>query len=379
MITRRVGQAAWRSGALLVTAVVLASCGWHGVANVPMPGGPGTGHRHMTIYVQMPDTLALNANSLVKVADVYVGTVRGIELKNWVATLTLDLQPDLKLPANTLAKIGQTRLLGTQQVELDMPPNPSPQLLHSGDTIPLKNASAFPTTERVLASISTVMRGGGIPNLETIQTEVNNALDGRADQIRDFLGRLDTFTAELNKQTDDIIHAIDASNRLLSIVAARNNTLDQVLTDMPPLIKHFSETRDLFANTTEAVGRFSDVTHQLTSDARSDFETNLRLMQQGLKQLGRASPYILGALKFMMTSPFSIDNIAKVVRGDYMNISATIDLTLSSVDNAILTGTGLSGMLRALEQSWGRDPATMIPDIRYNPNPADAPVERGER
>jgi phospholipid/cholesterol/gamma-HCH transport system substrate-binding protein len=378
MITRRMGQAAWRSGVLLVTAVVLASCGWHGVANVPMPGGPGTGRNHMTIYVQMPDTLALNANSLVTVADVYVGTVRGIELKNWVATLTLDLQPDLKLPANTLAKISQTRLLGTQQVELDMPPNPSPQLLRSGDTIPLKNASAFPTTERVLASISTVMRGGGIPNLETIQTEVNNALDGRADQIRDFLGRLDTFTAELNKQTDDIIHAIDASNRLLSIVAARNSTLDQVLTDMPPLIKHFSETRDVFANASEAMGRFSDVTHQLMSDARSDFETNVRLMQQGLKQLGRASPYILGALKFMMTSPFSVDNIAKVVRGDYMNISATIDLTLSSVDNAILTGTGLSGMLRALEQSWGRDPATMIPDIRYNPNPADAPVERGE-
>ena len=114
MITRRMGQAAWHSGVLLVTAVVLASCGWHGVANVPMPGGPGTGRNHMTIYVQMPDTLALNANSLVTVADVYVGTVRGIELKNWVATLTLDLQPDLKLPANTLAKISQTRLLGTQ-------------------------------------------------------------------------------------------------------------------------------------------------------------------------------------------------------------------------------------------------------------------------
>ncbi len=27
----------------------------------------------MTIYVQMPDTLALNVNSRVRVADVYVG------------------------------------------------------------------------------------------------------------------------------------------------------------------------------------------------------------------------------------------------------------------------------------------------------------------
>jgi phospholipid/cholesterol/gamma-HCH transport system substrate-binding protein len=59
-----------------------------------------------------------------------------------------------------------------------------------------------------------------------------------------------------------------------------------------------------------------------------------------------------------------------------------VDLTLSAVDNTILTGTGVSGMLRALEQAWGRDPATMIPDVRFTPNPHNAPggprVERGE-
>jgi phospholipid/cholesterol/gamma-HCH transport system substrate-binding protein len=39
-------------------------------------------------------------------------------------------------------------------------------------------------------------------------------------------------------------------------------------------------------------------------------------------------------------------------------------------------------MLRALEQSWGRDPATMLPDPRFTPNAHDAPngplVERGD-
>ena len=71
---------------------------------MPLPGGPGTGSNKTTIYVQMPDTLALNVNSRVRVADVYVGRVRSIELKNWVATLTLDLEPDVKLPENTLAQ-----------------------------------------------------------------------------------------------------------------------------------------------------------------------------------------------------------------------------------------------------------------------------------
>src|ERR1700754_2047419 len=114
-----------RTVALVMAALVLSSCGsWKGISNVPLPGGPGTGSDRMTIYVQMPDTLALNVNSRVRVADVFVGSVRAIELKNWVATLTLDLQPGIKLPANALAKIGQTSLLGSQHVELEPPSDP---------------------------------------------------------------------------------------------------------------------------------------------------------------------------------------------------------------------------------------------------------------
>jgi phospholipid/cholesterol/gamma-HCH transport system substrate-binding protein len=377
--TRRLG---WRGLVLLVTALVLSSCGWRGIANVPMPGGPGTGKGNMTIYVQMPDTLALNVNSRVRVADVFVGSVRAIELKNWIPTLTLALEPGVKLPANAIARIGQTSLLGTQHVELDPPPNPSPEPLRNGATIPLKNSQSFPTTERTLASIATVLRGGGIPNLEIIQTEVSNILTGNADQIRDFLGKLNTFTDQLNQQRDDLTRAIDKTNELVSIVAARNATLDRVLTEFPPLIKYFADARDRFTGAVEALGRFSKITDQTLSQSRADFDTNLALLQRPLKQLGRAAPYLVDSLKLVITAPYPIDNIPKVIRGDYINTSATFDLTLSSLDNAFLTGTGVSGMLRALEQAWGRDPQTMIPDVRFTPHPNMAEggpyVERGE-
>jgi phospholipid/cholesterol/gamma-HCH transport system substrate-binding protein len=383
MSMRKWSRIASRAVALVTVALVLSSCGsWKGIANVPLPGGPGGGPDKMTIYVQMPDTLALNVNSRVRVADVYVGRVREIALKNWVATLTLDLQPGIKLPVNTLAKIGQTSLLGSQHVQLDSPPDPSPQLLRNGDTIPLKNSSAFPTTERVLASIATILRGGGIQNLDSIQTEVNNLLTGRADQIREFLNRLDTFTDELNQQRQDITRAIDSTNRLLSIVAARNDTLDRVLTEFPPLIKHFADTRDLFADAVEALGRISVAADNALAPSSANLHTNLANLQRPLKQLGRASPYLVGALKLILTAPFSIENVPKVVRGDYLNVSLLVDLTPSAIDNGLLSGTGVSGMLRAIEQAWGRDPATMIPDVRFTPNPHDVPggplVERGE-
>ncbi len=382
-VIKQVRRRAWQGLALLVVALVLSSCGWRGISQVAIPGAPGSGSGSYVVYAQVPDTLAINGNSKVMVADVEVGSIRAIQLKNWVATLTLGLNKSVKLPKNVLAKIGQTSLLGSQHVELVSPPNPSPALLKDGDVIPLKNSSAYPTTEQTLASFALVLRGGGIPNLEVLTNEVFNIFNGRGDQIRAFLGKLDTFTNQLNQQRDDITHAIDSTNRLLVYVGGRSDVLDRVLTDIPPLIKHFADTKNLLINAVDAVGQLSQVTAQYLGEAQSNLYTDLKALQCPLKELGRASPYLIGALKLILTQPYDIDTIPKLMRGDYQNISATIDVTYSSMDNALLTGTGLSGALRALEQSFGRDPETMIPDVRYTPNPNDAPggplVERADR
>src|ERR1700757_3863930 len=255
-LMRTVRHRGWQGLALLVAALVLSSCGWRGISNVAIPGLPGTGAGSYTIYVQMPDTLALNGNSRVMVADIFVGAIRKIELKNWVATLTLGLDKNVKLPKNATAKIGQTSLLGSQHIELAAPRDPSPELLKNGDTIPLKNSSAYPTTEQTLASLAMVVRGGGLPNLEVLQNEVSKILTGRGPQIRAFLGKLDTFTRQLNEQRDDITHAIDSTNRLLVYVGGRADVLDRVLTDIPPLIKYFAapEYQKHLIDAVESVG-----------------------------------------------------------------------------------------------------------------------------
>jgi phospholipid/cholesterol/gamma-HCH transport system substrate-binding protein len=375
----------WHGCVLLVAAAVLSSCGWHGISNVSLPGGPGSGSGAYTVYVQMPDTLAIDGNSRVMVADVFVGSIRKIELRNWVATLTLGLDKNVKLPKNATAKIGQTSLLGSQHIELASPPDPSSQMLKNGDTIPLKNSSAYPSTEQTLASLAMIVRGGGLPNLEVLQNEVSKILTGRGPEIRAFLGKLDTFTRQLNEQRDDITHAIDSTNRLLAVVANRSDALDRALTEFPPLIKFLAgpEYQKHLIDAVESVGALSRAAAQYLGEARGPLHQDLQSLQCPLKELGKASPYLLGALKLLFTAPFDLDTAPKLIRGDFMNSSLEVDTTLSAVDNAFLTGTGFSGALRALEQSYGRDPATMIPDVRFTPNPNDAPggplVERADR
>lgn len=382
-ILPRFRRGTWRAAVLLVAALMLSSCGWKGISQVALPGAPGSGEGAFTVYAQVPDTLAINGNSKVMVADVEVGSIRKIELKNWIATLTLGLNKGVKLPRNAQLKIGQTSLLGSQHVELLAPENPSKELLKNGDRIDLKNSSVYPNIEQTLAVVSLILRGGGIPNLEVLQNEVYAILKGRGTQIKEFFGKLDTFTRQLNEQRNDITHAIDSTNRLLGYVGNRNDVLERVLTDFPPLLKHFADTRNLLINAVDSVGRLSRVTDQYLSEARSDLHSDLQSLQCPLRELGKGSPYLIGALKIILTQPFDIDSVPAVFRGDYLNVNATLDVTLSSVDNAVLTGTGFSGLLRAIEQSFGRDPESMIPDVRYTSNPNDAPggplVERAER
>ncbi len=380
---KTVSRRSWQALVLLMVALTLTSCrDWRGIANVPLPGGPGSGPGSYTVYVQVPDTLALNGNSRVLVADVFVGAVDQIELKNWVATLKLKLNKDVHLPRNATAKIGQTSLLGSQHIELAAPPDPVGEL-KDGDTIGLNNSSSFPTIERTLAGISLLLHRGGLSDLETITTEFDAIMGGRAEQIRAFLDKLDTFIGSLNDQRDDITHAIDSTNRLLGYFSEHNDAIDRVLTDFPPLFKYFNAQQAIFINAIDGLGQMGRATNEQIAPARGDLNKVLTSMQCPARELRKASPFIPDLLQVMITAPYHVDGAFKAVRGDFINSSLVVDLTFASIDNAILTGTGFSGMLRALEQSFGHDPEKMIPDVRYTPNPASAPggpyVERADR
>lgn len=380
---KTVGRRGWQALVLLAATLTLTSCGgWRGIANVPLPGGPGSGAGAYTVYVQVPDTLALNGNSRVLVADVFVGAVERIELKNWVATLKLKLNKDVHLPRNATAKIGQTSLLGSQHIELASPKDPVGEL-RNGDTIALNNSSSYPTIERTLAGVALLLQRGGLSDLDTITTEFAALSNGRADQIHAFLTKLDTFVGNLNDQREDITRAIDSTNRLMSYFGAHKDSIERVLTDFPPLFKYFNTQQAVFINAVEALGKMGESVNQQIAPARSDLHQVLTSFQCPARELRKASPYLPDSLKFIITAPYHVDGAFKAVRGDFINTSLVVDLTYASIDNAILTGTGFSGMLRALEQSFGHDPKKMMPDVRYTPNPATAPggpyVERADR
>lgn len=158
------------------------------------------------------------------------------------------------------------------------------------------------------------------------------------------------FTAELDKQREDIARAIESTNKLFTYVAGRNNTIDRLLVDIPPLMSYLAGARDRVSDAVIALGRFGKVTGRRCRPPRATCgPTSTCCSVRSSRSAGarRGSPRRDAADRHQL---YPLDNILKVIRGDFMNLSLNIDATLSSLDNGLLTGTGVSGMLRALEQ-----------------------------
>ncbi len=370
------------AGLSLVIIIVLngiTGCDWRGLNSLPMPGTQGRGPGSFAIQAQMPDVGNLQTNSRVRAADVTVGTVAKIERQGWHALLTMRLNGDVHLPANATAKLGQTSVLGSLHVELAPPTDAPPHgELRNGSLIPLSNGSAYPSTDQTLAALSVVLNGGGLGQVQDITQAFSTAFRGREQDLRSLIKRIDTFTGYLNNQTGDIIAAMDSLNHLVGKFAAQQPVLDRALFTIPHALAVLNDERDNLAATADSLGKFSALTVDTVNKTKQNLVKELEQIGPVLESFANAGPSMTRWLSLISTYPYVNENVEKVQRGDYANLTMIVDLTLSRIDAALLTGTRFECSLTELELQWGRTigqfPSPCTAGGPFNPgNPLTSP------
>ncbi len=342
--------------AILAAMLTTSGCAqWRGLNSLRMPGTEGRGPGAFEIKAQLPDIGYLEENSRVRVGDVNVGTVTGIEREGWHALLTMTLNGDVDLPANVTAQVAQTSLLGSLHVELSPPTDVPPQgKLHDGSLIPLSSAGDVPNTEQTLAALSMLLNGGGLGNVQDITQAFNTAFAGREQDLRDLITQIDEFTARLDEQTGDIIDAASSLSYVAGKFARQKPILDQALKTIPDALKVVNDQRDTLVDAVTKFGQFSALTADTVGKTRDALVAELQALGPVLESLGNAGPALTRSLSFLATYPWPKETIENWVRGDYANLTLIIDLTLSRLDSSYFTGTRWEGDLTALEMQWGR-------------------------
>ena len=116
--------------------LVVTGCTFQGVNSLPLPGAVGRGGDAAVYHVEMANIGTLESNSPVMIDDVVVGSVGRMTLHGWHVDLELSVKPDVVVPANAVATVGQTSLLGSMHVALDPSPGQAPDgRLPPGTTI----------------------------------------------------------------------------------------------------------------------------------------------------------------------------------------------------------------------------------------------------
>jgi phospholipid/cholesterol/gamma-HCH transport system substrate-binding protein len=331
-----------------------------------LPGTAGGGPGSYTIQAQMPDVVNIQENTRVQVDDVNIGNVTKIEVQDWHALVTMRISGDVHLPANSTAKLGQTSLLGSMHIAL-APPKDEPPVgeLKNGSVIPLARASLYPTTEQTLASVSILLNGGGLSQLQEITQTLAKAFAGREHDMRSLLEQVDEFIRGTNEQTDDIIAAAENLNALAGQFAAKDPVVDRALLTVPKALAVLAEERNTIADAIDQLGKFSAIAADTVRQSKESLVNNLRNIAPVLKSLADAGPALTKGLDGLATYPWPTSTVKNWFRGDYANLTMIVDLTLSRLDTGLFTGSRWEGNMTRLELQWGRT-------IGMQPSPATA-------
>jgi phospholipid/cholesterol/gamma-HCH transport system substrate-binding protein len=339
-----------RTLAISSGAVLLAGCQFGGLNSLNMPGTAGHGAGSYKITVQLPDVATLPQNSPVMVDDVTVGSVSGIDAVQrpdgtFYAAVQLSLDRNVNLPANATAKVAQTSLLGSQHIELAAPVGePGGGKLAEGSEIPIERTGRYPTTEEVLSSLGVVVNKGNLGALQDITDETYAAVVGRAGTFADLVARLAELTSALDRQTNDIIAAAEGLNRFAGILARSKDSLGRTLDTLPAALEVLNNNRANIVDAFGALGSFATIASRILQQTKDDFAADFKDLYPVIKSLNDHADYLIKDLEFLPTFPFHYKYLRNAVRGDYLNVYVTFDLTLRRVGESIFT------------TSWGTDP-----------------------
>jgi virulence factor Mce-like protein len=331
--------------------VTATGCAFHGVNSLPLPGTVGRGPGATIYHLEIANVGTLESNSPVMVDDVVVGSVGKMTVKDWQADVELSVRPGAVVPANAVASVGQTSLLGSMHVELSPPLGQRASgRLAPGATIPLNKSFTYPSTEQTLSSLSVVLNAGGLGQIGDVIHNFNAALAGHEGQFRDLLTRLDTFVGTFDDQRDNLVASIQALDRFAGRFAAQSDVISAALQKIPPALNVLARERPRFTTALTKLGAFGDIATRFVNDSEGDLVKNLHNLEPTIRALADLGPELDTILAYATTFPFSQNFIDRGVKGDYVNVFAVVDLTIPRLKRTLLLGT-----------RWGQEGAPLVP------------------
>jgi phospholipid/cholesterol/gamma-HCH transport system substrate-binding protein len=139
-------------------------------------------------------------------------------------------------------------------------------------------------------------------------------------------------------------------NRFSATLGSQQEVLTRALNKITPALDVLIKERPRITTALDKLGAFSETVSGLVNDTQADLVKNLQNLEPTLRALADVGPEIDTAIAGLPTFPLTQNIIDRGVRGDYVNLFVTVDLTNARLKRGLLLGTRL-----------GQDRASLIP------------------
>lgn len=263
------------SAAVTLTATVTVGCGVT-LESLPLPS-PGISGDTYELSAVFTDALNLPFKAKVKLGGADVGEVESVSVANYTARVAMRIMEEVKLPVGTKAELRQATPLGDVFIALSAPPDAQPQTpaLQAGSSIPIESTSAGATVEDLMSSVSLLLNGGGLSQVQNIVAELDNAVTGHTDDAANVITGLTDVIRTLNERSADIGRVLDDARQLTESFADNNEQIDAALISIAPAIGTLASTNDDLVATLASLDTAAGNMDEVLARAGDDLVTTI--------------------------------------------------------------------------------------------------------
>lgn len=304
--------------AAIAVVLITSSCG----VNLQNAGlGTSFSGPSKQVAAVFSDAGRLPLGGVVRSGQAEVGRVTAIRTRAFQALVEMDIAEDLPLPSGTTAQLQLASPLGEAFVMLDRPPGGP--MLADGAVIPIERTTRGPDIEDTLAAVGTVLNGSGLDQARTVVGELNTALHGREDEVRDLLHELQAVLGSLQRHRDDINRVITALHATSGELARDEPLLKATFTEIKPGIDVLLAERERFGRLLTNTASLSATANELTQRTAGTLTGEVHQLRPVLDELrgfdGELGRTLDGLSRFSQ-------RFQDATPGDYVLFNGTLDV-----------------------------------------------------
>lgn len=216
------------------------------------------------------DVVDLTSGHAVKLADVPIGSVEGIELtEDNQALVTMNIDADIELPSGVSARLRKTNVLGERFVELVVETD-SGGTFESGTTI--TDTTTVPELEEVVGTGTELIMAVAADTLAGAIEAGAEGMDGRGDTLGQVLTDLNTLVGTYDENSEDLVRLVEGFEDFLDDAGPAADVHGRALEEFARFTRTLQEEDERLVDTLTDVRRLANTGTDIITTHRGRFD-----------------------------------------------------------------------------------------------------------